>query len=397
MFFQTRKEKFYSLMIFVLLVLIGIGILLFFRSRIEEDISNINEPSIEEYVATKKHFPPSDNPPLPAPSMDTLKKHGCVADGLLFGYAGKDNTALEMIDRSACQYLHRAIDTWLDPPDFDKIARRKKQIMRTDIVYGMFIAEAIDKKANYYYPDEKRDFEFSKMCRAGSNNFWGEHTCKPSFAKSEYRKYIEYITEQAIDQGVQVFMFGQVFYQEGSDLDHPWTKEIIESMREYAAFKGTSILVGAQTNDITNENYLRLFDFIEGGVGLSDEGTVEDGPCFSRWWNPTDGGWCWALLWNDRYAGKANNVLLHLDWSGVWGDDMSTFARMSKDKRSETLRNLYDYFTGKGDGFLLPMLTILHKNNGGGCYGDKAKYYSADNKFSCQDEDTINDILRKGK
>lgn len=340
-----------------------------------------------------KHFPQPEKSPLPPPSMDTLKYKGCVADGLLFGYKGKDNTALKMINRSECQYIHRAVETWLEPPDFDKVKDRMELITKKDMVYGMFIAEAIDKKADYDYPAENREFDFGKMCRKGSDNFWGEHTCKPYFGRAEYRKYLRHITEQAIDNGIQVFMFGQIFYQENSNLDEPYVKDIIQEMREYAAWKGTSILVGAQTNNIENENYLRLFDFIEGGVGLSDTGAVEDGPCFSRWWDESQGGWCWALLWHDRYAKKANDVLLHFDWSGVWGDDMSTFTRMDKETRAKTLKNLYGYFKTRQVGFLMPMLTIIYKNNGG-CYGDKAKYYSADRNFSCQDEEIVNSILK---
>lgn len=401
-FFKKYKK---TLLLFLFLVF-SLGVilaLLLLKEKIiehkkqKEEEKLISEQTIEEYRETRKHFVPSEDPPLSAPSMEIIKKKGCVADGILFGYEGKDNTALKMINRSECQYLHRAVETWLSPPDFEKVAERKKQIIKDNMVYGMFIAEAIDKKANYYYPDEDRDFKFSEMCRPGSNNFWGEHTCKPSFARKEYRNYVQYIVERAIDNDIQVFMFGQIFFQEGSDLSKPWVKEIIESMREYAAFKGTSILVGAQTNDIVDENYLRLFDFIEGGVGLSSEGTIENSPCFSRWWSEENGGWCWALLWNEKYKSKANNVLLHLDWSGAWGDDMSTFARMSKEKRAETLKYLHNYFTSRGDGFILPMIAVLHKENGGGCYGDKAKYYSADNKFNCQDEDVINQILKQVK
>jgi len=383
------KKILYILGITILLGLVAIFI--FFKIKnnsIKEDLADeVLEPII--YPKTEKEI-------TPPPSMEILKKKGCVADGLLFGYTGKDNTALEMINRSECQYIHRAVETWLDAPDFEKVAQRKAKITKENMVYSMFIAEAIDKKVNYYYPAEERDFNFSKMCRKGSSNFWGEHTCKPSFERSEYRKYLRYITSQAIDNGIQVFLFGQIFYQESSDLDSPVVAEIIEEMKSYAAFKGVSILIGAQTNDIINEKYLRLFDFIEGGVGLSEDGKIENGPCFSRWWNKETGGWCWALLWNEKYSQKANDVLLHLDWSGKWGDDMSTFARMSQDDRSKTLKYLYEYFTSRNFGFLMPMLATLHKENGG-CSGDKSKYYSADDKFSCNDEDTINAILQKTK
>jgi len=164
-------------------------------------------------------------------------------------------------------------------------------------------------------------------------------------------------------------------------------------MKETAKFLGMEIVVGAQTNDIDDENYLKTFDFIEGGTGLKSDGSFEDGPCFSRWWKKP-GDWCWALLWNDRFSEKAKNVFVHLDWSGKLGDDMSTFAQMDADLRKATLKKLYSYFTGKGHGFMMPMLAVLPKENGG-CHADSRKFFSADRKYSCQDEDAINGILKK--
>ncbi len=333
-------------------------------------------------------------PPKSPVSMDRIKNKGCVADGILSGWS-KTNKEVDMINRSECEYLHRAIETWLTAPDFEEIEEIMDKVDKDDeMIYGMFIAEAIDTKEDYYYPDGDRDFDFKKMCRPGSKNFWGEHTCKPSFESTEYRKYVRYITEQAIDLGVQSFLFGQIFYQETSDFSKPIAPEIIKEMKEYAALRGTTIVVGAQTNDITDEEYLQLFDYIEGGVGLRKNGTIENGPCFSRWWKKP-GDWCWALLWHERFSSKANDVILHLDWSGKIGDDMSTFARMNKKDREKTLEYLYKYFTKKDMGFMMPMLTALPENNGG-CYGSKKRYYSAGRKFSCDDEEAINEILEEG-
>ena len=314
-----------------------------------------------------------------------MKKQGCVADGLLNGYDNlKQN--IKMINRSDCYYLHRSIETWLEAPDFEDIAENMEKIQKEELVYGMFIAEAIDTKAKMTFPAEKRKFDFSKMCKDGSKNVWGEHTCVPTLEKSEYRRYVKYITERAMDLGVQSFMFGQVFHQDsvsGSEMD-----EVVEQMREYASFRGMEIVVGAQTNDIDDEKYLRGFDFIEGGVGINSDGWIEDGPCFSRWDN-----WCWALLWHEKYKSKANNVFVHLDWSGIVGDDMSIFARMSKSKRAETVERLHRYFDDQDVGFLVPMLAVLSKDNGG-CHGDSRKYYSASKKYSCDDEEAFNDVLK---
>jgi hypothetical protein len=217
-------------------------------------------------------------------------------------------------------------------------------------------------------------------------------TCKPSLERAEYQKYAEYITEQAIDMGVQVFLFGQVFYQDDANMQQTKMPEVMTHMREYAKLRGRQIVIGAQTNDIRDEAYLRQFDFIEGGVGLQPDGSVEDGPCFSRWYKQP-GDWCWALLWHPEFKNKANNVLVHFDWSGKIGDDMSVFTRMDASERAATLGGLQQYFAKRDTGFLMPVLATLHKDNGG-CHGKKKRFYSASDKYSCQDEDTINALLR---
>ncbi len=329
--------------------------------------------------------------PIKPPSMEVMKKKGCIADGLLNGYDENTEKALEMINRSECRYLHRAIETWLEAPDFTEIRKNKEKIIKQDMIYGMFLAEATDTKEEYFFPEEGRMFDFDKMCNKGTKNYWGEHTCRPSMEREEYRKYLKYITEQAIDIGVQSFMFGQVFYQDS--ISNPRVGEVISQMREYARTKGIEIVVGAQTNDITKKSYLDNFDYIEGGTGLLSNGEIENGPCFSRWWKK-EGDWCWALLWHEKFSSNVDNVFIHLDWSGKLNDDMSTFAQMDDELRAKTLEKLYTYFTEKGDGFLLPMLAVLPKENGG-CYGSKKRSYSADNRYSCGDEDIIDEIIKK--
>lgn len=334
-------------------------------------------------------------PPPPPVDMAKLKNQGCVADGFLSGYGGDINSSIALINRSDCYYLHRALETWLKPPDFELARKIQERVTKPNTVYGMFLAEAIDTKEDYYYPYEDRNFKFRQMCRDGTIGAWGEHTCKPSLKQEEYRKYLTYITQQAMDMGVQVFMFGEVFYQDNPDMDKTQMPEVIASMRQSAADRGLQIVIGAQTNDIDDPNYLKLFDFVEGGVGLHTDGTIEDGPCFSRWYqNPGD--WCWALLWNERFKSQANNVLVHLDWSGKIGDDMSVFTRMSQEERLATLKSLQAYFRERDVGFMMPLLATLQKENGG-CHGKKDRYYSASRKYTCQDEDGINALLKQGK
>jgi hypothetical protein len=324
--------------------------------------------------------------PIPPPvSMDRVKAQGCVADGLLSEYNPENEKFVQLINRSNCYYLHRAIETWLTPPDFAKAEKVMDQVTKKDVVYGMFIAEAISLKKDYFNLDTGEEFDFRKMCKEGSQHIvWGDGTCKPAFSSKEYREYLQYITHRAIDLGVQSFTFGQIYLQESGKQDY--APRIIEDMREYAKEKGVDIIIGAQTGDISDEKYLRLFDYIEGGVGINQEGRVENGPCLSTRGN------CWALLWHEQFASKANNVLLHLDWTGIPSDDLDIFARMDKSARTKTLQDLYDKFATPKTGFMMPYFGVLYKENDG-CRGPKKRYYSPDNEYSCQDEDVISKIL----
>lgn len=397
---SKRSKK--ILLVSTFILVLTLAVFAFFNKESPAATQIVPEEAADEEIAPENFvekvthrvadfFIPTGPDVPPPPSMERMKKQGCIADGLFNGYGGDTKNSIKMINRSECYYLHRSIETWLDPPDFKDIEKNLKKIKKgKDFVYGMFIAEAIDTKASYHYPAEDRDFDFSKMCRDGSKNVWGEHTCKPSMDRSEYRKYLRYITEQAMDLGVQSFMFGQVYYQDSKST--PIAPEIIKEMKEYASFKGMEIVVGAQTNDIDDEKYLKTFDFIEGGVGLDSDGNVEEGPCFSRWWKK-EGDWCWALLWHQQFSSKANNVFVHLDWSGKKGDDMSTFALMNRTTRQQTLDKLHRYFESKNVGFLMPMLAVLPKENGG-CHAKSRKFYSANKKYSCKDEDAINKTIK---
>ena len=248
----------------------------------------------------------------------------------------------------------------------------------------MFLAEAIDTKAKYFNNNENRFFDFEKMCREGSVNPWGEHTCKPTFSSKEYQNYLQYITRKAIDLGVQSFTFGQIYMQESDKRNY--ASQIVKGIRKYAKEKGVDVVIGAQTGSITDAKYLALFDYIEGGVGIDSNGDIENGPCFSK------RGSCWALLWNKAYASKAKNVLLHLDWTGIPSDDLDIFARMSAPKRVATLQNLYGFFKQKNMGFLMPYFGVLYKDNGG-CFGPKKRFYSPSDAYSCKDEKAISKIL----
>ena len=323
--------------------------------------------------------------PLPKPvSMDRVKKQGCVADGLLSEYNPEQEQYIGLINRSNCYYLHRAIETWMMPPDFETVDYVMSRISKKDVVYGMFIAEALKENADYLYPDENRNFDFSKMCQSGSENMWGEHSCKADFGSGEYRSYLKYTTERAIDLGIQSFTFGQLYFQQGGGGDK--ISDVVKEMRAYANKKKVDIIIGAQTGKMNDPKLISLFDYIEGGVGINADGNLPEGPCLDRW------GGCWPLLWNERYSQNAKNVLLYLDWSGIQSDDLDIFARMDQGRRAETLKNLYTYFDSKNMGFLMPFFGVLDRENGG-CYGPKKIFYSPDNQYSCKDENIINNIL----
>ncbi|PID52254.1 MAG: hypothetical protein CR972_03145 [Candidatus Moraniibacteriota bacterium] len=382
-----QKKRLYVIAT-VLVVISGIG---FFAPRFVAKNEKIPTFAIPPQITlSKKEVVKKPKIVWPVPDIVKMKSHGCVADGLLSGY-NRTSKDVKVARESNCYFFSRAIETWRDAPDFKKAQEIMDKIGRNDVIYSMFIAEAINKKENYIYYDGNRRFDFSKMCKKNSKNFWGEHTCKPSFAKEEYRAYLKQITREAMDLGIRSFLFGQIYHQE-EDLDEPYAPIIVEEMRAYAKEKGIHIVIGAQTNDINNEKYLQLFDFIEGGVGLHVDGTVEDGPCFSRW-HDGESGWCWALMWHEKFKTKAKNVFVHFDWSGIKGDDMSTFARMSTELRHQTLKNLHTKFVAEDVGFLMPIISPLPKDNGG-CHGPKKKFYSPHMKYGCPDLDTINHILK---
>lgn len=385
---RKRKNLWIVVMLFFLMASAS-GIFWFQKNRIESSQMNVvpTVPPLSENNSLQGILdaPAMDIPKPPPPvSMERLKNQGCVADGLLTEYNPDQGKFLSLINRSHCYYLHRAIETWREPPDFQVIEGNVAKIEKSDVVYGMFIAEAISTKSKYKNEATGHVFDFKEMCHNDTLNDWGEHTCKPTFSSNEYRNYLKYITRRAIDLGVQSFTFGQIQLQESSLRDY--APRIVKDIRNYAQEKGVDIVIGAQTGSITDAEYLKLFDYIEGGVGIDSQGNIENGPCLSR------KGSCWGLLWNKTFSEKANHVLLHLDWTGIVQDDLDVFARMPAEKRAQTLKKLHKYFTAKKMGFLMPYFGVLHKENGG-CFGPKKGFYSPDNAYSCQDENVINGIL----
>jgi hypothetical protein len=354
---------------------------------------NFQWKMVQEYVQWFGDY--SENVVVPVKNyalMEKIKKKGCIFESLLSSSGADTDSSIAMLERSQCEYLHRSIETWTYPPDFSLIQTNLNKIQKTGLIHGMFIAEAISTTATYYYPDESRYFNFAAMCASGTTGQWGANTCIPSFRTAEYRKYVGYITKKAIDMGITDYGFGQIYLMEDtserSHLTSPYAPQIVLEMRQYARSRGKTIIVGAQSNDISDETYLRNFDYIWGGVGEDVDGSIETGTCSTHFT-----GFCWALLWNDYWASKANDVLIHFDWYSSAGDDMNTFARMSTSTKELFLKEKYNYFTNaKGMAFLMPFRGIP-LGSGIGCWGENIWAYSADNRYTCRDEDVINYVL----
>lgn len=390
------KRKHFGIFILVLAGLVAGSILLFYKNQIALREANQGASAAAETLPPAPLTdsfagalnPENSLPPPPPVDMNRLKTEGCVTDGLLTEYNPDQGEYINLINRSHCYYLHRAIETWLEPPDFQVIEKNIAQLAKPDVVYGMFLAEAVSFKDDYKNEDTGHIFDFRKMCHDNTLNDWGEHTCKPTFSSAEYRNYLKYITRRAIDLGVQSFTFGQINLQESSLRNY--APQIVKDIRAYAKKKGVDVVIGAQTGSITDPKYLKLFDYIEGGVGIDANGNIENGPCLSR------KGSCWALLWNRTYSSKAKNVLLDLDWTGIPSDDLDVFARMNAKQRAQTIQNLYGFFTSQNMGFLMPYFGVLNKENGG-CFGPKKGFYSPSSAYSCQDEGIISKILGNQK
>ncbi len=394
---KTMLSKKIRLPLLVILAVVEVAALIyllwlkhhFHKVEIISGPPQVERKASPEPPTFKKAMSEEEIKKLPSPvSMDRLKAQGCVADGLLTEYHPENDRFVELINRSNCYYLHRAVETWLSPPDFSTIEEVMKKINKKEVVYGMFIAEAINTKAKYFNEKKERNFYFNRMCHKEKRNRWGEHACVPTLSSREYRDYIKYITRKAMDLGIQSFTFGQIYMQEGSRRNY--ARRVVKDIRDYAEKIGLDVIVGAQTGSITDEKYLKMFDYIEGGVGIDSSGNVEDGPCFSR------KSGCWALLWHPKFSKKAKNVLLHLDWSGIPSDDLDIFARMNRKQRADTLFQLYKFFNERDMGFMMPYFGVLHRQNGG-CYGPKKRFYSPDNAYLCKDEEVINQILAQAK
>jgi hypothetical protein len=163
-----NKKRFWIIVIFVSLMLI----LGFLKPRFIAKNENVPTFAAPPKIFRIESSSPEIQKVWPVPDMDKMKRKGCVADGLLSGY-NRTSKDIQVAQRSDCYFFSRAIETWLDSPDFKKAREIMAEIGRDDVQYGMFIAEALNKKENYIYYEENRRFNFDDMCKSGSKKLLG--------------------------------------------------------------------------------------------------------------------------------------------------------------------------------------------------------------------------------
>ncbi len=165
--YLLKKKRFYA----VCCVALAISFVGFFSPKFIAKNEQIPTFAMPPHIE-KKTTNPKPVKIWEPPKMEKMKTNGCVADGLLSGY-NKTSKDISVVKKSNCYYLSRAIETWLEAPDFQKAQKIMDKIGRDDVLYGMFIAEAINKKEKYLYYKENRRFDFSKMCKKKQQKFLG--------------------------------------------------------------------------------------------------------------------------------------------------------------------------------------------------------------------------------
>lgn len=315
--------------------------------------------------------------------MSRLKYQSCMFDGLLTDPV--EASYDDLLARSACAALPRAIETWAKPPNFEQIQNRIQQIAvktaHRDFDFGMFIAEAVS--LDQRYADEYGNaFDFAKMCNPGTVGHWGANTCIPGLMNEEYRRYVLFISKRAIDLGARNILFGQSGHQDPTQV----LPEVVSEIRAYANSKNQTVLIGQQPNGHQPESYLKAFDFIVGPVYVDIDASQ---PCVSGQY-PN----CQAVLHHPDVVGRAHNVIAEIDWASVVDDDAHKFARKTAAERQAFLIRTVQELRARNVGFNLPFrLWLTGDTSGTHCFGPNPWNYSPDKNFGCKDEDVINAIL----
>lgn len=330
------------------------------------------------------------------PPMAAMKSRGCMFDGILYArepLAGQSQN-LQMLARSSCFYLPRAVETWNSSPNLRTISSNLAALRTAlggkarQFLFGAFIAESVDTTRTYFSASAG-SFNPSSFCYPGSQGTFGSGTCVPDLSQPAYQSYVLGITSDLLDLGISDFLFGQLQFVDRATSAAP---ALLARMRELAASKGRLIVIGGQTNTIRDGSYLQAFDYILGGSYITTSGELVMDSEVS---GPQAQAKSSALLWHPTYRALARNVIIEFDWWNT-DDDIHRFARLSADARASSLSRIRSTFSSLNVGFLLPFSTPL--NGGvasGSCYGANVWAYSASRDFGCKDE-TVENILLSG-
>jgi hypothetical protein len=303
-----------------------------------------------------------------------IKHKSCMFDALLDPPIEDENSYHALLKRSKCEVALRAIETWRHPPDWDTIRTRKSEIdgiLGRKIIYGMFIAEAINA-TDEYQDDNGYTFDFSAMCKPGTRGQWGPGSCVPTTSSPEFMRYLRYIIGRGIDEGIESYLFGQTDYLDPDRL----LPGLVEEMRAVAQSKGKIIVFGQQPNSFHSQAYLRAFDYILGPVCVES----------------SDSGCAPKIYSSEVLNLNANAVVAELDWSSS-NDDIHVFARMPCEARRAWMLNKVQELNRLGVGFSIPFRAPLNDGIVDGCCGFNQWVYSPDNQYYCADEDFFNELL----
>ena len=372
------------------------------------------------------------------------KAQACTADGLLwdgpdddFGRVGipNMNDYQSLIARSKCGLLSRAIETWFIPPNFTTIQSRLSALQSLSggkgFIYSMSIAEALYPAAvsTFFDPLTNTNLSVADMCQPGTdpqtgnyNQFGIQGSCVPSYFSPVYQQYLRSITQQAINMGVQDFVFGEMDVVDSANLqldsqgellygddinssDNTWSTTpifplVFAQIRAYAFSKGIPITIGCQIGDKNGFNWaqyseLKLCDYkdsplLTGNVNASTWTSAQwDNPSSAANWSNGD--------WNNPGITSQTSVLADFEWWGV-GDDITLYSQQQKTDRMPFAFNAHAMLAQAGQGLMMPFIEPLATTTGVQCgaipnYPDGSSPTYSPSNTMCGDEDVLNAAL----
>lgn len=371
------------------------------------------------------------------------KARGCTADSLLwsgpgeiaawgrFGLPGLSDFEAT-IARSSCALLNRSIETWFVPPDFAVVQSRMNTMATLSggksFIYSLNIAEALlpGVVATWHDAVTNTDLSIADMCQAGTapnghfNHYGLDGSCVPSYFSLTYQRYLESITQQAIDLGVRDFVFGEMDLPDSKVIqldstgalangwlstDDTWETtpiypQLLARLRAYAASKGVAITIGCQKGDVdgfdwASYSHLKLCDYKYSPLLTG----VVDAPHWTpaQWADPAAASDWSRGDWNNPAITSQTSVLADFEWWGAT-DDMTLYSQRPKVERAAFAFHAAQMLRAAGQGLLLPFAEPVSGTSGSLCaaipqYTDGTSQTYSPSAAYCGDEDVLNDAL----